>query len=55
LPEEAKKFLGSTNDSYLRYFAKLYPTMMLAVDEYVKRNLLSDPLFAQYYNPSIII
>ncbi|CDW79003.1 serine threonine-protein kinase endoribonuclease ire2 [Stylonychia lemnae] len=55
LPEEAKQFLGSTNDSYLKYFAKLYPTMMLAVDEYVRRNLLSDPLFAQYYDPSIII
>lgn len=46
LPEEAKQFLGSTNDSYMRYFAKLYPKMMLAVDEYVRKNLLNDPLFA---------
>lgn len=55
LPKEAKQFLGSTNDSYLRYFASLFPTMMLAVDEFVRRNLLNDPLFAQYYDPKITI
>eukprot|EP00347_Sterkiella_histriomuscorum_P021552 403333575 len=55
LPEVAKQFLGNTNDTYMRYFTKLYPNMMLAVDEYVRKNLLNDPLFAQYYDINIII
>lgn len=41
--------MGSTNETYLKYFAVIFPSMMLAVDEFIKRNLLSDPLFAHYY------
>lgn len=46
LPEEAKVLVGSTNESYLKYFAKCFPKMMITVDEFVQKNLLSDPLFA---------
>jgi hypothetical protein len=50
LPEDAKFLLGSSNETYLKYFAMIFPTMMLAVDEFIKRNLLGDALFASYYN-----
>jgi hypothetical protein len=50
LPDEAKKILGSTNNSYYKYFGMNFPGIMLAVDEFIQKNLLSDPLFAQYYS-----
>lgn len=50
LTEEAKQLLGSSNESYLRYFALIFPGMMLGVDEFVKKNLMTDPLFSQYYD-----
>ena len=55
LPEETKNLLGNTNESYLSYFAKLFPKLMLAVDEYVRLNLLDQPLFAHYYNSCMAV
>lgn len=55
LPEETKNFLGNTNESYFSYFARLFPKLMLAVDEYVRLNLLDQPLFARYYDSQTVI
>jgi hypothetical protein len=46
LPEDAKELLGTSNDTYLRYFAFNFPSMMIAVDEFIKKYLVVDPLFA---------
>ena len=53
LPEEAKILLGSTNESYLKYFSINFPNMIIAVDAFIRTYALDDPLFQQYYeNPN---
>ena len=49
LPEETRALIGDTNESYFKYFANIFPSLTLAVDEFVKLNLLNLPLFANYY------
>jgi len=50
LPNEVKKLLGDTNESFMVYFLSRFPKLMIAVDEFVRSKLKDeDPVFAQYY------
>ena len=44
-----KAILGETNESFMIYFMQAFPSMMIAVDEFVRSKLIDDPIFSQYY------
>lgn len=50
LSPEAKSMLGSTNESFINYFLVKFPRLMIAVDEFVRSKLITDPVFGQYYS-----
>ena len=50
LPPEGKQLLGSTNESFINYFLLQFPKLMIAVDEFVRSKLITDPVFTQYYS-----
>jgi hypothetical protein len=49
LPYDVKAILGETNESFMIYFIQAFPSMMIAVDEFVRSKLIDDPIFSQYY------
>ena len=49
LPGDVKAILGETNESFMIYFINAFPSMMIAVDEFVRSKLFDDPIFSQYY------
>ena len=49
LSNDVKAILGETNESFMIYFMQAFPSMMIAVDEFVRSKLIDDPIFSQYY------
>lgn len=45
LPNEVKVILGETNETFIIYFMKAFPSMMIAIDEFVRSKLFDDPIF----------
>ena len=37
--------LGETNETFIIYFMKAVPSMMIAIDEFVRSKLFDDPIF----------
>ena len=37
--------LGETNETFIIYFMKAFPSMMIAIDEFVRSKLFDDPIF----------
>ena len=50
LSDDIKQLLGETNESFMNYFLEKFPRLMIAVDEFVRSKLITDPIFGQYYN-----
>ena len=46
---EAQKLVGYTNESFFSYFQCKFPSLILAVDAFVKINLQHEQLFKSYY------
>ena len=46
LPDEVKMILGETNETFMIYFLKAFPSLMIAIDEFVRSKLFDDPIFS---------